>query len=111
MSPEVGESAELLLLNAALARRLAPTAAAQLGWQPTWQPNVVCRKLLDLAETGAVLNNSHHVAVRPSSYPGRTPWSWTDRRALDVATPFPRDRKKFALCGAQLGQREGSIFS
>ncbi|CAE6947615.1 unnamed protein product, partial [Symbiodinium sp. CCMP2592] len=151
---QVGESAELLLLNAALARRLSPTAAVQLGWQSSWQPHVVCRKLLDLAATGAgVLSSSHYVAVfnqaqaaghqradlrrllqrqvlgpveaawaqratllalaqrpvwRPllealAELPGHGPYwagklAW-DLRALNVATPFPRDRKRFALWG------------
>ncbi|OLQ04732.1 ATP synthase subunit a, chloroplastic [Symbiodinium microadriaticum] len=37
---------ELLLLNAALARRLSPDAAATLGWQTTWSPGGVLQTLV-----------------------------------------------------------------
>ena len=53
---------ELLLLNAALARRLSPEAAATLGWQTTWSPGGVLQTLVHFH--GSLLSENHHISIR-----------------------------------------------
>ncbi|CAE7636380.1 atpI [Symbiodinium necroappetens] len=76
---------ELLLLNAALARRLSPEAAATLGWQTTWSPGGVLQTLVHFH--GSLLSENHHISIR-------------NQASLNVATRLPRDRFTFVSWGS-----------